>query len=420
MMQNDHKFKEKITGNAIAAATPAEASFQASGTPPTPSASKSSPVPAAPLPSAPTPALRADSLSVGYRGRAVVRDVEILVRPGEILTLIGPNGVGKSTVLKSIARQLSPISGVVYLNGAPLNELPGKTVARTMSILLTSRVEPELMTCRDVVSAGRYPYTGHLGILTAEDRAQVDAAMDLVHIRELEETDFSQISDGQRQRVMLARAICQQPQVLALDEPTSYLDIRYKLELLDILKELARKRNVTVIMTLHETDLAQKISDQVLCVNHGRVERCGPPEEIFADDYIARLYELDPQNYNTAFGCLELTPASGAPQVFVVGGGGSGIPVYRALQRQQVPFAAGILHQNDLDFPVARMLAARLVSETAYAPIREETFDAAWELILSCGQLICCTDTFGPINEKNRLLLERTRQKGIPVRMNLR
>ena len=173
--------------------------------------------------------IRTEHMTVGYRGVPLIRDIEIHVRKGEILSLIGPNGAGKSTILKSIIRQLALIGGTVYLDGRAMRSLSEQTVAQSMSVLMTERVQPELMTCGDVVSTGRYPYTGLMGVLSAADRRKVREAMALVHAEELYDRDFSQISDGQRQRVLLARAICQEPEVIVLDEPTSFLDIRYKL-----------------------------------------------------------------------------------------------------------------------------------------------------------------------------------------------
>ena len=132
--------------------------------------------------------------------------------------------------------------------------------------MLTERMKPELMTCHDIVATGRYPYTGRLGILSREDERKVDEALEAVHAQELGIRNFQEISDGQRQRVLLARAICQEPEVMILDEPTSYLDIRHKLELLAILRKMAKENGITVIMSLHEIDLAQKnIGSGYLC-----------------------------------------------------------------------------------------------------------------------------------------------------------
>ena len=205
-----------------------------------------------------------DHLTVGYDKKPLIKDICIGIEKGEIVTLIGPNGSGKSTILKSITRQLKLVGGNVEFDGKNLHELSFRELSTKMAVVLTERMKPELMTCHDIVATGRYPYTGRLGMLTREDEEKVEEAMRAVHAEELGGRDFNAISDGQRQRVLLARAICQEPEVIILDEPTSFLDIRHKLELLAILRRMAQEKGITVIMSLHEIDLAQKISDKII------------------------------------------------------------------------------------------------------------------------------------------------------------
>ena len=177
-----------------------------------------------------------DQLTVGYNGKPLIDQIQVGIHKGEIVTLIGPNGSGKSTILKSITRQLKILGGKVLYEENDLHKLSYKELSTRMAVVLTERMRPELMTCHDIVATGRYPYTGRLGILSREDEDKVDEAMRIVHAEELGSRDFNAISDGQRQRVLLARAICQEPEIIVLDEPTSFLDIRHKLELLSILR----------------------------------------------------------------------------------------------------------------------------------------------------------------------------------------
>ena len=345
-----------------------------------------------------------ENLTVGYDGVPLIKDIEIGVHRGEILTLIGPNGSGKSTILKSMIRQLKIIAGTVVLDGQSVTQFSERELSKKLAIVMTERMRAELMTCWDVVATGRYPYTGRLGILSDEDRQKVDEAIKMVHAEDYADSPFDRISDGQRQRLLLARAICQEPEVVVLDEPTSFLDVRHKLELLDVLKTMVRTKNVAVVMSLHELDLAQKISDRVVVVANRRVDRYGTPEEIFEDEYICRIYGIEKGSYNAQFGTVEMEPAEGDPRVFVIGGGGSGIPVYRALQRSGIAFTAGILQENDLDWPVAKALAAETVSVPAFRLPDEAAVERAKELIDQCGSVICCTETFGECNLANREL----------------
>lgn len=356
--------------------------------------------------------LHTDQLTVGYHKKALIRDIAFSVQAGQILTLIGPNGAGKSTILKSITRQLEPLAGTVFLKGQSLRQMPERALAQTMSILMTQRIETELMRCEEVVESGRYPYTGHLGTLSEKDRQQIKAAMQLVHVEDLADRDFNQISDGQRQRVMLAKAICQEPDILILDEPTSFLDIRHKLELLSLLKTLVRERQLAVILSLHELDLAQKVSDFVLCIRSGHVDRYGTPEEIFTDSYIPELYGVTCGSYHAQYGSLEMEAAKGTPRVFVIGGGGSGNSVYRQLQRKAIPFAAGILHENDLDYPVAATLASCVITEQAFEPIGDTAMQQAVQIMESCEKVICCLKQFGTMNFRNQELLKFAQKAG--------
>lgn len=346
-----------------------------------------------------------EKMTVGYDGKPLIGNVEITLQKGEILTLIGPNGAGKSTILKSITRQLALIAGTVCLDGKDLKALSGAELSKKMAVVMTQRLRSELMTCEDVVATGRYPYTGRFGILSADDHTAVEKAMELVRVSEIRNLDFDHISDGQRQRVMLARAICQEPEILILDEPTSYLDVRHKLEFLSILQKLCRERQLTVILSLHELELAEKISDWILCVNGTAVERIGSPEEVMTEGYITHLYGIQTGSYDEASADMELAAPQGLPEVFVIAGAGSGRNTYRRLQRAGIPFATGILYENDLDWPVAKALAAETVSEHPFELVSQAKLDEAKRVLEQCSKVICCREKFGSLEGFQRELL---------------
>lgn len=355
---------------------------------------------------------RTEGLSVGYHKKPFIEEIEIGIEKGEILTLIGPNGVGKSTVLKSIARQLALIDGTVYLDEKSMKSMSGAEVSQNMAVVLTEKLRTEMMTCEDVVATGRYPYTGRFGILTGADKQAVKEAMELVHVTAVKDKDFTRISDGQRQRVMLARAICQEPEIIILDEPTSYLDVKYKLEFLSVLQELRRKRKLTVIMSLHELELAARVSDKILCIHGNRAERFGSPEEIFEAGYMADLFSIETGSFDEENQSMELEANRGKADVFVIAGGGSGRNTYRRLQRQGIPFATGILFQNDLDYPVAKALAAEVIAADAFEPITEEQTRKAKEKLSSCSKVICCREKFGTLEHANEELYNYARKAG--------
>ena len=356
--------------------------------------------------------VKLENLAVGYHGKPLIHDINIGIEKGEIVTLIGPNGAGKSTILKSIIRQLKTIGGKVYIEKEELWELSYRELSTQMAVVLTERMKPELMTCHDIVATGRYPYTGRLGILSREDEEKVDEAMEAVHARELGNISFDAISDGQRQRILLARAICQEPEILVLDEPTSFLDIRHKLELLSILRNMAKEKKITVIMSLHEIDLAQKVSDQILCVKGEVIANYGTPEKIFQEEIIRDIYEIENGYFDPCFGSIELPRPKGEPEVFVISSGGTGIPVYRRLQKENQPFAAGILYRNDIDYQLARLLATEVVVEEPFQNISDAAYQEAFRWMETCKIVLDAGVTIGSCNQRMEVLLKAAREMG--------
>ena len=238
-----------------------------------------------------------EKISVGYDGKPLIEEVEIALRKGEILTLLGPNGAGKSTILKSIARQLSLIAGTVRLDGEDMKSLTGAELSKKMAVVMTKRLRGELMTCEDVVATGRYPYTGRFGVLRAEDHAAVQNAMELVQVAEIGDSLFDRISDGQRQRVMLARAICQEPEILILDEPTAFLDFPSKIETLQMLRRLAHEQHKSILLSTHDVELALQLSDRLWLMEESRFS-IGTPKELAADGSLSRFINRDGIRFN--------------------------------------------------------------------------------------------------------------------------
>lgn len=240
--------------------------------------------------------MRLDKVLAGYKNKIIVRDVSLEIERGEIICLIGPNGGGKSTLLKSMNGSLKLIGGAVYLGQKDMTTLSAKEISRQMSIVTTERIKPQLMTCRDIVLTGRLPFTDGFGTLRAEDKSIAEASLVTMKIEHLADTPYEALSDGQKQRTLIARAICQEPKVLIMDEPTSYMDIKHRLELMDIVKDLANK-GITVIMSLHELELALDVADRTLLVyEDGHVE-IREPGEVLESGLIKTLYDLDDEQY---------------------------------------------------------------------------------------------------------------------------
>lgn len=354
-------------------------------------------------------------LTVGYHGKPLIEHIDIGIGKGGILCLIGPNGSGKSTILRSITRHLAKLGGTVAIAGENLDRLNDRELAKRVSVVLTDRVDPDLMTCWEVVSTGRYPYTNHFGRLSAEDEAIVLQSLECVNALDLREHLFTQLSDGQKQRILLARALCQRPEVIVLDEPTSYLDIRHKIELLGILREMAAVQGLSVVLSLHEVDLAAKLADVVVLVKGDTIYRCGAPEDVLDDGVIRQLYGIHDGTFDLLLGSVELCGAAGESRVFAVPGAGRGAPCFRALQKRGIPFSAGILQTGDVDWFVARALAGHTFVAEAFAPPAPDVLAAARQAAVHAGAVLDCGFPLGPYNQENLDLLRAAAGAGVPV-----
>ena len=250
-----------------------------------------------------SPVLRTEKLNAGYGDKIIAKDIEFSINPGEIVSLIGPNGSGKTTILKTVGGFNPAVSGEVYLGEKKLKDYSLSDKSKYMSVMMTERMSADLMTVRDMVSLGRFPYTDMLGRLSDEDKKIVDSALSKVGMTELEGHIYNDLSDGQKQRALLARAISQGPKLMLLDEPTSYLDIYHKIRFIDILKGLSKEEGISILMSVHELEIAYEISDRIVCLgSDGRLKAIGSPKEVFESGIISELYNLEPERLAKVYG----------------------------------------------------------------------------------------------------------------------
>ena len=229
-------------------------------------------------------------LSAGYKkGHAIISGIDLRLEKGSVIALIGANGSGKSTLLKTLTGELKPLAGRILINKRPMESFSRRELAKSIAILMTDRVSPGFMSVREVVELGRYPYTDITGRLSETDEEAVETALRMLEIPSLSEMRFNMLSDGQKQLAMLAKAVCQEPELLIMDEPASFLDINYKLELMRTVRELSSK-GVTVVMSVHEPELAREIPDLLVCIQDGRVKSTGTPAEIFTEKTLCEIY----------------------------------------------------------------------------------------------------------------------------------
>lgn len=248
--------------------------------------------------------LKVSNLSVGYNKKILIDKINFSVESGKILTLIGPNGSGKSTILKTIIKELNLLGGSISILDKNIFLEKDKWISKHLSMIMTERIHPEMMTVREVVATGRYPYTGIFGVLSKEDWKKTDEAIKTAHCENISDCFYNMISDGQKQRVLLARAICQDTEVIVLDEPITFLDMFYKLDFLRIIKTLVKEKNKAIILSLHELDLVKKISDNILCLDGKKIVKVGTVDEIFHGDFIQNLYGIKKEEFDPKTGML--------------------------------------------------------------------------------------------------------------------
>ncbi len=338
------------------------------------------------------------NLTVGYGSQKVVNNIDIEGLKGKIICLLGPNGVGKSTILRTLSGLLSPVEGIVEIEGANLAEIKSAEIAKKLSVVLTDSVSPRLVTVKEIISMGRTPYTNFFGKITDKDKEIINDAIDTVGVGYLADRFFGQLSDGEKQKVMIARALAQQPKLIILDEPTSHLDIRHKVEVVRILRNLVKERNITVILSLHDIDLAIKGCQTLLLVKDGKIIDQGMPEDIIRKGTISKLYDIKGAVYNELLGSVEIENFKNGEKIFISAGNGTGINPYRAISREGYDIISGILSENDIDYQVAIAICKGVISEKPFEDIKEETINNAKMEIDSSDFVL---DSGFPIGKQN-------------------
>ena len=255
--------------------------------------------------------LTVDALTLGYGDRTVVEGLDLVVPPGRITAIVGANACGKSTLLRSMSRLLAPRAGTVLLDGKAVHKTPAKQLARTLGLLPQSPIAPEGITVADLVGRGRHPHQGILSRWNAHDDEAVATALDATDTAALADRAVDELSGGQRQRVWIAMALAQETDLLLLDEPTTFLDVSHQVEVLDLLVDLNRTRGTTVVMVLHDLNLAARYADHLVALAGGSVHAAGTPADVLTEDTVRAVFGLDSR--------IITDPTSGTPLMLPLG-----------------------------------------------------------------------------------------------------
>ncbi|MGN2365160.1 ABC transporter ATP-binding protein [Streptomyces luridiscabiei] len=255
--------------------------------------------------------LTAERLTLGYGDRTVVSSLDLVVPPGAITVVVGANACGKSTLLRSMSRLLAPREGRVVLDGKEVHRLPAKELARTLGLLPQSPVAPEGITVSDLVGRGRHPHQSMFSRWNEKDDAAVASALEATATEPLADRAVDELSGGQRQRVWIAMALAQQTDLLLLDEPTTFLDASHQMEVLDLLTDLNRSRGTTIVMVLHDLNLAARYADHLIALADGTLHAFGPPAEVLTEETVRAVFGLESRVIED--------PVSGRPLMLPIG-----------------------------------------------------------------------------------------------------
>lgn len=254
---------------------------------------------------------RAERLAAGYEEKTILHDINVDIPSNKISVIIGSNGCGKSTLLKTLAKLIKPSQGEITLDGKAISKIPPKKLAQLLGVLPQSPIVPEGITVADLIGRGRFPHQSLFSGWSKKDYEAVAEAMEMMKVTEFADLDIDELSGGQRQRVWIAMALAQQTDILFLDEPTTFLDITYQVEILDLLTDLNKKHGTTIVMVLHDINLSARYADYVFAMKQGQLLAEGVPREVITDALISDIFGMN---------CVVIDdPVSHTPLVVPVG-----------------------------------------------------------------------------------------------------
>ncbi|MBO8168265.1 MAG: ABC transporter ATP-binding protein [Thermoanaerobacteraceae bacterium] len=355
--------------------------------------------------------LNIDKLSFSYGSQKILEDLTVQFQAGSFVSIIGPNGSGKTTLLKNISAALVPQKGKVLLQGQDVLRIKPKKLARQMAVVPQDTAVNFAFTVFETVLMGRMPYLKRFESESDRDVAVARWAMEVTHTWHLKDRSITEISGGERQRVIVARALAQEPQVILLDEPVAHLDPQHQMELLELLQTLKESKNLTVVTVLHDLNLAAQFSDYVVLLHKGKVFAAGRPEEVLTVKNIEQVYRVEvviiPNELTGRFNIIPVaksTPPQGKLRncrIHLVCGGGSGAFIMDRLVRSGYQVSCGVLNIGDNDWRKARELGIEIAYEAPFSPISEKAYQKNERLLDRADVVVLLSLPFGAGNLSN-------------------
>jgi len=367
--------------------------------------------------------LTIDGIDCYYGSIKVLENVRFSVKEREFVGVLGPNGSGKTTLLRSISRTLKPHRGVILLNDVDVYSLKSAEVAKQMAVVPQESVVAFNFTALDVVLMGRNPHLSLFQMESEKDVAIARKAMELTNTWHLAERPVNELSGGEKQRVIIARALAQEPKVLLLDEPTVHLDINNQLEIMDLLKELCVKKGLIVLAVFHDFNLAARYCDSAIMLRNGKVVSAGSINDVLTSENIKRVFQVEVLvRRHPITNSLYVIPISRPKpllprkiSVHLICGAGTGTTLMKTLIDEGYNVTAGVLNVLDTDYETARLLKIPVISEAPFSPITEETHKANLEAISRADAVVLTSVPFGYGNLRNLEAAKEALEKGIPT-----
>lgn len=368
--------------------------------------------------------LALEGVTVGYGRVRVLEGLTLRAAPGQVTGLVGPNGSGKTTVVRVASRGLRPWSGTVRVGGRDPYRLSAREAARLVAVVPQELPAVFAFTALELVLMGRSPYRSAWGGGSAEDWAAARRAMDVARVHHLADRPFPELSGGERQRVILAQALAQEAPVMLLDEPTTHLDVRHVVEVLTVLRSLARDEGRTVLAVFHDLNLASAYCDRIHVLSGGRLVASGPPGAVLTASLLREVFgveaEVTPSGTTGRPAVVVPPPLHPRPlaepaTVHVVGGAGRGAALFRALLERGFAVTAGVLHEGDTDAAAAERLNLLRVTVPPFSRVDRAAAEDCLELARRAALVVVCDVPVGPGNVENLRLALRAAAEGLPL-----
>ncbi|MEM1588122.1 MAG: ABC transporter ATP-binding protein [Candidatus Bathyarchaeia archaeon] len=366
-----------------------------------------------------------ENVHFSYKSTKVLENVTAKIEGGSFVGLLGPNGSGKTTLLKCLSGILKPKIGLIFFDGKSLGIFSGSDLAKNFSIVFTNAIDTPQMEVFDIIATARYPWTGWLGSLSLRDINIINEALEILEIKDFVARRFNELSDGQKQKVLIARALAQEAKVLLLDEPAAHLDIKHQIEVLNIIKKITKERNLITISALHDINLAAFFCDSIILLNKGKIISIGSAESVLTSENIEKVFNIKV--------IVKKHPITGSPYIIpicssklktvqpknitvhVICGGGTGAPLMKMLLEYGCKVTAGVLNVLDTDYEEACMLGVEIISEAPFSPITSNSYNANLRKMCEADVVVLTNVPFGYGNLKNLEACITALKKGVTV-----